>query len=135
MTEFGKDVSCTTSMRVGRYATGVRLVAEAAYRRLTTPRGMLLGDEDEADYGIDLTELIGEVDSASLAASLPGRIVAELRKDERIEDATVSIASTKSGPSTTYVIQVTGETSEGPFTLQVGVSDVTVELLGIQTES
>jgi len=136
MTELGRDISCTTSLRTGRFSTGARLVAEAAYRRLTTPRGTLRGGEDEANYGLDLTELIGSTNPAELAVSLPGRIRVELEKDERIDSVEVSIASsTTSGGLTSFSIEIIAITSDGPFTLQLAASAVTVELLGISTEA
>lgn len=132
--DFGKDVSCTTTLKPGRFATGVRLVAEAAYRRLITPRGMLSGGEEEADYGIDLAGLIGTTSAKSDAVSLPGRIRNELLKDERIERVTVDIAVTVNGPATSFAITVDCVTTAGPFTLRLNADDVTVALLGIETE-
>lgn len=134
MTNFGRDVSCTTSLRTGRYATGGRLVAEAAYRRLSTPRGKLRGGDDEANYGFDLSEQIGAVASNADALALGGRIRSELRKDPRIESVTATVTATRAGPSTTYVVTVQAKTSEGPFTLAVSVDEVSVELLGIRVE-
>lgn len=131
-TDFGKDVSCTTELHTGRYASGSRVVAEAAYRRLTTPRGMLRGGEDEANYGLDLTELIGSASTKADAAALPSRVKAELLKDERIISANVVVTPTREGATTTYLIAITAETTAGPFTLGVGVADVTVQLLGIE---
>lgn len=132
---FGRDISCTTSLRHGAFASGVRLVAQACYRRLTTPRGTLRGGEDEQHYGIDITELVGSATSAAEVAALQGRIRAELEKDERIESVNVSVTSSSRGPATTYTITVQAFTSEGPFTLTLAASDVTVELLGIQEGS
>lgn len=133
-TSFGRDISCTTSLRHGGFASGARLVAQACYRRLTTPRGMLRGGEEEQSYGIDISELVGSSTSAAAVASLQGRVRAELEKDERIESVTVSVVPTTRGPATTYTITVAAFTSEGPFTLSLAASDVTVELLGIQAE-
>ena len=132
---FGRDTSCTTKLRTGRYATGSRLVAEAAYRRLTTPRGMLRGGEDEADYGLDLLGLVGSVATKSDAAALEGRIGLELAKDERIVTATATVVSVTEGARTTFDITVEAETTSGPFTLQIGIDDVTIELLRIEAES
>jgi len=71
MTEFGRDISCTTSLRTGRYSTGLRLVAEAAFRRLSTRRGTLQGGVDEENYGLDLSSLIGSTATEADAAGLP----------------------------------------------------------------
>lgn len=111
--------------------TGARLVAEAAYRRLTTPRGMLRGGEEEAIYGIDLLDMIGAVASDAEAATLGGRVKAELLKDERIVDCDVVVTLTRIGPAVEYVITITAETDAGPFDLTLGVDDVSVDLLGL----
>ena len=134
-TYFGRDTSCTTELRTGRYAAGVRLVAESAYRRLTTPRGMLRGGADEAEYGIDLLDMIGSVSTAKDAAALPGRISSELTKDERIETATVTVLETTEGSLKSCQIAVECITAAGTFTLQVGVDEVTIELLRIEAEA
>lgn len=135
MTDFGKDISCTTGLRSGQYATGVRLVAEAAFRRLTTPRGMLRGGDDEANYGLDLTELVGSVVTDSSVGALEAQVRNELLKDERI--ATVDLTTTRvtEGPSTSLILYIKADTSEGPFDLQMGVSAFSVSLIGIDTET
>lgn len=132
---YGKDISATTELRTGRYATGVRLVAEAVFRRLTTPRGMLRGDEEEQNYGLDLTELIGSVSTSSDAAALGGRIRSELKKDERLERVDVVVTASSNRVAKTFLIQIACVTTEGPFELQVSVGEVTVELLGIKVET
>ncbi len=132
MTDFGKDTSCTTELRPGRYATGPRLVAEACYRRLTTPRGMLRGGDEEAHYGLDLTDLIGSSTTKLDAAAMGARVKAELLKDERLINVKVDVIRVVEGPATSYDITIIGETDAGPFDLQVGVSEVSTELLGIE---
>lgn len=108
-------------------------MAEAAYRRLTTPRGMLRGGEAEGEYGLDLTELIGSVDKKNAAATLPGQISSELSKDERIDGLEVTVTETMDGPGIVLQIRVEAETADGEFTLTLLASDVTVELIGIET--
>lgn len=130
--DFGQDTSCTTSLRTGQLVSGPRLVAEALYRRFTTPRGMLRGGEDEANYGLDLVGIIGSVSTKSDAAALEGRILSEAQKDERIQSVSVTVNATTSGPSTSFAIAISATTAAGPFTLQLAVSAVTVELIGIK---
>lgn len=131
-TSFGKDISCTTELRTGRYSAGARLVAESIFRRLTTPRGMLRGGEAEANFGLDLTELVGSVANAADAASLPGRIASEVRKDERVESVNVIVTNTSTGVARSFAVRIEGTTADGPFTLNVSVDEVTIERLGIQ---
>ena len=133
MADFGRDISCTSSIMTGRYATGVRLVAEACYRRLITPRGMLRGGEEEANYGLDLSELVGSTSTKNDEAALAGRIRAELEKDERVETADVKVTRVESKDRTvSFGVVVAATTAEGPFTLTLAVTDVSVELLGIE---
>lgn len=131
MSNFGKDTSCVSSVRTGRYVNGLRLVAESVFRRLTTPRGMLLGGEDEENFGLDLTELIGSASTTADAAALPGRIRSELLKDERIESVDVNVVSTVRAGAVSYIITIEAFTSLGPFTLTLAASDVTVSLVGL----
>ena len=132
---FGKDTSCTTVLRPGQFVTGPRLVAEAAFRRLTTPRGMLRGGEEEANYGLDLLDMIGAVSSKSDAIALGGKIRNELLKDERIESVDASVLLTRDGPASTLEITVEAVTREGPFALTISVDEVSVQLLNISAEA
>jgi hypothetical protein len=131
-TDFGTDTSCTDELRPGAMVTGTRLVAEACYRRLTTPRGMLRGGEDEANYGMDLPSLVGSVKSKAEQAALPGRIRSELEKDERIESLDINCVASESGGLVSFEITIDAQTGAGPFRLVLHVSSVTVELLGIE---
>jgi hypothetical protein len=133
-TSLGRDTSCLSELRSGRFVTGGRLVGESVYRRLTTPRGSLRGGEDEADFGFDLSDLVGSAATAADVAALPGRIEAELLKDERIESVSVDVENTSTGVGIELEVTIEAETSEGPFTLQLSVDDVTVELLGLSEE-
>lgn len=130
----GKDTACTDRLRTGRYSTGLRLVGEAIFRRLTTPRGMLRGGEDEGIYGLDLAGRIGTIASEADAAALQAQIRTECMKDDRIVDAAATVTATTTGPSTSYAIAVVCDVDDGgSFTLTMAASAVTVELLGLTT--
>lgn len=132
VTGFGRDTSCLTELRPGRYATGARLVAEAAYRRLTTPKGALLGGDDEANYGLDLLEVIGAMNPKAIAAALPAQIRHELLQDDRISSVDAVCNVVTSGPNTTIQIEISAETDVGPFDLTLAVSDVSVDVVGLE---
>jgi hypothetical protein len=135
--DFGKDVSCASELKSGRYVTGARLIGESYFRRLTTPRGMLRGGEAEADFGLDLLGLIGSVQTSADIASLPGRISNELMKDERSLSIDVEIieGKTADGVGVKLDITIKAVTSAGPFELQIAASAVSAELLGIRSEA
>lgn len=133
-TNFGRDTSCGATLRTGRLSSGVRLVAENAYHRLTTPRGMLRGGEDEQNYGLDLAEYIGAQADAAVAATLPGVIRNELLKDERIDTVDVQVSELRTSVAVSYEITVECLTAEGPFQLQIAASSVSTALLGITVQ-
>ena len=132
--DYGREMRCMGSLKTGRFVTGAAVVAQACYGRLTTPRGMLRGGDAEANYGIDLTELIGATNPKQVAASLPGRIRAELEKDERIESVEVDVLETRAtNGDVAFTITIDAVTGAGPFELRLLASAVTVELLGVPT--
>lgn len=131
-TDFGTDTSCLDSLHTGRLSSGLQLVAEAAYRRLITPRGMLRGGEDEANYGLDLLDAIGGIASPSQAAAIPGQIEQELLKDQRIDTVSATVDATVDGPATSYKISIDVTTAEGPFSLVLSVDDVNLQILNLQ---
>jgi hypothetical protein len=60
----------------------------------------LRGGEEEQDYGIDLTELIGSVSNSDAdAAVLAGIIRNELVKDSRVTDVAVEVIRTSEAPT------------------------------------
>lgn len=128
---FGTDTTCLTSIQTGRLSSGVQLVAEAAYRRLSTSRGTLFGGDEEANYGFNLEDLIGTLTTPSAAAAVPGQIEAELLKDERINAVQATCVQQTNGPAVAWLITVTAQTDAGPFKLVLSINDVTVELLGL----
>jgi len=131
-TYFGYDIYCTRGMKSGRFVSGVELVAQAYYRRLTTTRGTLIGGEEEQNYGLNLMSLVGKAATPSFAASLPGKIENELLKDPRTESVTATVVAATAGPAVTYTISIAAKTDAGPFTLVLAVSAVSAEILGIQ---
>lgn len=134
-TGFGVDVSCLDQLETGRLVRGVELVAQAAYRRLTTPRGTLRGSADAVAYGVDLAGYVGAIGYDASVRALDGIIRNELLKDDRIADVRSTIAKTTSGPATTLVVEVFAVlyNASETFTLTLSVSDVSAQLLGIVT--
>lgn len=123
--DYGFDLSCTTGIDPrGATVSGRILVAQAIFRRLITPRGRLIGDPN---YGTDITEFINDDTNKTGIAVLRASIKAECRKDERVDDVSVSITNNNGK----YTIIITLDVGDGPFDLTLAVSDVTVELLSV----
>jgi hypothetical protein len=133
---FGKDTYCYDRIVTGRTATGVELLAQAIYRRLTTPRGTLDDGDEGLVYGLDVSDFVGTIGTQRAVDALPGIVEAEILKDDRISSASVtaSVVTDSAGLSTvTLAITAVPLDELETFTLTLSVSDVTVALLGVST--
>lgn len=131
---YGADTYCLTGLRTGRLVTGVMLVAQAVYRRLSTPRGTLQGGADEANYGLDLSAYVGDIGPEAAARVLPGLIRGELLKDERIADVKSAVTTSYNNDGTADLeveINCALVDSADTFALTLGVDETSVELLGV----
>lgn len=132
---YGTDIWAAESLFTGRLARGKNLVAQACYRRLITPRGMLRGGPEEENYGLDLPGLVGRPNPARTAAMLPGMIRGELLKDDRIADVDVAVtyAQDLSGMATFNIKMtvLTYDESES-FDLTLEVSAASTKLVGLE---
>ncbi len=130
-----RDISCLDSLRPGRWSAGLRLVGERCYRRLITPAGMLRGGDDEENFGLDLAGFIGSNDVATVQAMLPALVRNELLKDPAVDEAKATAESYVAGLGLVgWRLTIDIETTDGDVQLIVGVSSVTVELIGMRAE-
>lgn len=128
---WGSDLSCVTdcdAMFTELAPGSALIVAQAAVRRLITPRGALL---DDADYGFDLRGYCNRGVTLEDLRTLQNRAEAEVLKDERLSAAAINI--TIEYPSG---LTVTGELTPAdpsfePFAFVVAVTDaeVLIELI------
>lgn len=136
-TGYGIEAWCGDGLVTGRYSTGTMTVALALYRRLVTPRGTLLGvsDEDEeANYGFDVSSYVGKVGYATAINALPGIIGGELEKDERVRSVVVTVTTTTGEDGLMDLLiecAVLLKADNEDFTLTLAVDDVTAELTGV----
>ncbi len=137
MTDFGRDSLCVDSLRTGRYATGVRLVAQRLYHALTTPRGTIQGDERHANWGDDLTDCIGLPGGVAAESSIRAKVARAASQDETIQGVSTTIVSSQAGDgSWSHAVTVDATTAEGPFTLVIpSIDDLTIAMLGFPEES
>lgn len=114
--ELGIDLSWVNDVDpLHRYTTGTRLVAEAIYRRLITPRGALI---DDPNYGIGIRSLLHRAMTRTQILALQGQIEKEIQKEEE-RVASVTCTITQTGPYE-FKVDVRGECAAGPFLLVVG---------------
>jgi hypothetical protein len=133
-TGLGVEMYCLDRMRTGKYVSGRAALAQAIYRRLTTPRGTLRGGDDEQAYGIDLPGFVGDTATQIAVAALPGIIRAELLEDDRIVDAVATViadAPSNGLVTLTIEIRVVPVDDDAELTLTIAVTETSVELLSV----
>lgn len=131
---YGTEVWCTSGLQTGRLARGKTALAQALYRRLITPRGSLRGGDDEENYGIDLSEYVGQVGYETSLLALPSVVRGELSKDDRVADVVAVVTTSTNSNGTidiTMAISVTPYDESESFTFNISVSETSVELLGL----
>lgn len=114
------DISTDFQVVSGRTA-----LAQALLRRWTTDRGQLI---DDPNYGDNLENYINDDMSIADIAKAQQAAVNEALKDERVVDCT-SIASFDDSGVLTLEFTITD--GDGPFSLTLAVTDVTVDLLTV----
>lgn len=128
MTDYGRDLACITDLSpLMAEATGRQVLLEAALRRISTRRGMVI---DALNDGTDVGDLLSADVGPGKLAQIRANIEGELVKDDRIFSATIV---------TMFFNAVLGELKvsiriidgDGPFTLTVAISAVTIQLLEV----
>jgi phage baseplate assembly protein W len=119
MTDYGSDFSCVADFDATMsVVTGPLVVAQAVARRLETPRGGLWYDPN---YGTDLRQYLnGHPPPFRIRTA----IEAEALKDERVERVSAEVTVFTDHIKAVVSLQL----ADGPFTLTVAASDLTVEM-------
>jgi hypothetical protein len=128
---YGKDLDCVTDLtdnwdEVDPFT--VRAIGQAIVRRLTTRRGQL---RDDPDYGHDIRQYLHGAQTASDILDAQGETLSEITKDDRVDDAVVTVAI-EAGRSMRVTINITPVDARlGPFTLTLAVTSGAVLLEAI----
>lgn len=102
---YGTDLSCTDDFAIDFGEVdprSTRAISEALYRRLTTPRGSL---PDDASYGYDVRAQLNRGATPVQIQAIGAAIKGECGKDDRVNDATVTIDYTEA--TKTSRVQIT----------------------------
>ena len=111
----------------GQICEGKACLGQDLLHRFTTPRGGLFYD---TSFGKDLRVYLEESLTPERIAAIPGEVSQEAEKDPRVESAKTTVSyDTKTEKLT---ISITAATANGPFTLVLEVSKLTVELLRLE---
>lgn len=123
----GTDLSAVTGLDPSlALFSGSRIVAEAAVRRITTPRGGLFY---APNYGIDVREILNAKVTQQLLGAWRARIESEIRKDERVDTLSSTLAFYTQ--SEQVRIRVEGSTGAGPFAFTLAVSSISVDVIAL----
>lgn len=129
---WGSDLSCMDDLTEDVQeldGTDPRVVAQAVYRRITTPRGSLL---DDPDYGDDITRFLSLGNTPAQLASIAGELHGEIAKDDRVDTVECTADYAQGTKQLNVSIDVTLVDSTETFSLTIAVdSDGTnlVEML------
>lgn len=119
---YGSDLSCADDLDANLTeldGSDPLLIAQSAFRRITTARGTL---EDDPDYGIDIREDLSRANGTEERRSLAGRVRAEISKDERIASVTVTVVDIGAERSI-EIIGVPENADNAEFRLVVALED------------
>lgn len=124
-TDFGTDISCYPDLDpLGTLVSGNTALAQAIARRLITPRGGLFYD---TNYGTDLRLYLNEGMTNEAQSRIKAAIEAECSKDERVSSVTADV--TFNAPAKSLAISISLVGGNGPFSLTLAVTSLTVSLL------
>ena len=133
-TGYGRDTHCYDEIITGRIVSGFELLAQAIFRRLTTPRGTLRYGEDASVYGLDVLDFVGMVGTQNAVDAIPDAIVAEVLKDDRIARCECKATLVHGTDGLDYIeLDIDAHPADGneDFTLSLSVSDVSASLVGV----
>lgn len=116
------DDDCMSDFRT---VSGRTALAQSLYRRWTTDQGTLIGDPN---YGKNLTNYINDDVTTAEIGQIVAIAVAEAKQDERVVDITGEGRLAEDG---TLYLTFEVIDGQGPFTLTIAVSAVTVTLLTV----
>jgi hypothetical protein len=129
MTDFGTDIGALDDIDANLTTVDDRTAfVQALVRRITTPRGALWYAQD---YGYDVTAAIN---TATDPAVIEANAEAELLRDERVDDAEVSLTVTEpTGDTTTggktWSLDLRITAGDEPYAFTLAVDAVTGALL------
>lgn len=129
MSDLGVDVNAVDDLDPLFTPVSGRLAhAQAIARRFGTQRGSLANIGDSSDYGYDLRELLNDDTGPRAPFEIATNMEREALKDERTLSARATVTLISGRLSAVLALS----DANGPFTLTLVASAVTVELLKVQ---
>lgn len=100
--------------------TGTDGITQDCFHRLDTPRGLI---RDAPDFGLDLVGLLHGAMTTSSTRLNEGAVIAELRKDDRVADAEVTISQVAHSSWRIAILITPEDPSIKPFPLVLALTD------------
>jgi len=125
---FGDDIDCGPDGLSPTFelVSGRRALVQAIMRRFQTPRDSLI---DDPDYGIEVQAWVGRRSDTAQRWAWQKALEGEVLKEERVQSAKARLTFDTISQRLSFTLAV--ETAEGPFTLTVAVSELSVDLLAV----
>lgn len=119
---YGRDIACGTDAdELWSSATGVAVVRQAAYHRLTNDDVIGPGGDG---WGYDVRRLLGA--KSSIVATISPVLSEVLQRDPRIETADIQVRAVRLASGLDDVsVRVRCTTAAGPFDLVLSARDLT----------
>jgi hypothetical protein len=130
---YGTDLHCSSdlleTMDEITDPTSVEILAEAITRRLDTPAGGLI---DDPLYGLDLRAFLNRGTADSVLRQIENQVRGEVEADDRVDQATVSVAFGANFRSMTVTIRIVAvDPATGTFSMTLTVTSAAVVLEAI----
>lgn len=131
--ELGVDIDVLTDLPPGfTLATGVKNLANALLRRLSTPERFLADAfGDDPDYGWDCRRLLNRALSDEAIRGELAQAERQATQDDRVQTATARYEISGALPEQTVTLELDVTTAEGPFRLVVAIDAVPPTLLSV----
>lgn len=118
----------------GRSASGIELVQNAIYHRITTDKLLLVGTDGDgfADFGENVQNWLNEPITQEIANARGPRLAVVIQRDPRIDQTSIQVAIDVQPRGALYklLITISCRTVTGaPIDLIIGVNEVTVDIL------
>ena len=125
MADLGQDLSCIEDLDESMSeVSGLRCLAEALARRITTPRGRLI---DDPNYGIDVADWLEDDLTDAELGQVAAQIDGEIGKDERV----VSSSTVVTFNGGVLIATISGKSGAGPFKFVLAIDAVTTTILKV----
>jgi phage baseplate assembly protein W len=123
--DFGVDIACGDDLDLFfDTVSGRDCLIQDVRNRLSTPRGSLI---NVPDYGLDVRAFLSTPITQARAFAIQTAIASEVTKDDRVRAASAAVTFNEATRALRITLAIT--TADGPFTLTLEATALTVDIL------